>query len=283
MPPFFVLNINQFQLVHFSFIHSSFCFDFISDCNESSYFYIQDSTSKHFKVQKQQFVRVLNDTNPLSVDRKQRFKQKKKSTCRLTQGDTPFDLERKKSVTEFDFILLKGFEGVARVLEFKKIGNEVKTVSASRVLERTVDINDASQTSIGMLVQCYIISKNCTLSLVDSSFWNTTQFVPLSSYINHVPAPSFVDNQFKLSNEMMSKLSSIIQLEPVEPFSRGFGSNVEKSNKDADPDFDCEIKWKKNNRKATKQMQKAKNETIDSNSEDEAIKKFLSSLKNRRR
>lgn len=141
----------------------------------------------------------------------------------------------------FEFILVKHFSGIARILLFQK-GNE-KTIFDK------VSINDDN---IMMLLQYYSINDERQLIPADVSKINDSNFISILEYKNHIPV-AIENNRMSIENEFIHFVKIPSNFGPK------FGkSHLPKKDEDEDYEADSGGRGKRKHEIDTPQRQEKK-------------------------
>lgn len=92
------------------------------------YFHVKDDRD-WLRIRKDAFVRLFNEPEFLSKDRNKRFIFKKK--VNQVEPFNEMEIKHHSIIALSDWVLIKNFHGVARVLEFKDI--HAKTISQGKI------------------------------------------------------------------------------------------------------------------------------------------------------
>lgn len=179
------------------------------------------------RIRKDAFVRLFNEPDFLSKDRTKRFVSKKK-----VDEVQPYDgkeVKKHNIISISDWIVVKGFDGVACVLEFKD--NKAKTIAQGRIKVSAVDITNQMYVTVGMLLQYFVVDENGKLSSANVSKINDASFISIKNYKLHIPTPEIHNNIKFLESNVLTQLSQHIIIDPTDTgFSKNY-SQVTQTNK----------------------------------------------------
>lgn len=148
-------------------------------------------------------------------------------------------------IKEHDWLSIDKFNGITRVLEFKRITPALKSIAAARILDRVISINESTKKTIGMLLQYFIVLEDGSLAPANTDSINDIAFIPVDYYRYHVPSPELNNDKWSIHIDDVCKLSQIIKLSPKKCFLPGFGKIIQSK----DPDFKIDSKNTKNKKK----------------------------------
>lgn len=186
------------------------------------------------------------------------------------------------SIALSDWIVVKNFDGIARVLEFKN--TSAKTIAQGRIKVSAIDIEDKTYENVGFLLEYYIVKPNGELKLADVRDIKDTVFLSIKEYCVHVPPPDIDGNLKYVNQNICQQLAEYILINPSDSgFSKDFGNlsgkkdikkeTEKKQNKrKALESFEIDVENKENTQKKKINQQK-KRKTAHTESDDEKKKK----------
>lgn len=209
-------------------------------------------------MHKATFINGFNPNRYWSTDRRNRFQSVKKTS--IIENDEIDGIIQLESIMKLDWILLKKFDGVARVLEFKYLG--VKTKKMAVVSDSFVKIGDATEKKqIGMLLQFFIVDANGNLKMIEPNeigkdFGRFGDFISIFNYRLHIPSPVRSASGLMFCAADLQLVSNYITFNPSTPFRRGFNVLTSTHKKNMDQDVDYQPSTSSQNKKGKKEKQR---------------------------
>lgn len=181
----------------------------------------------------------MDEREFVSKDIKYRFysKTKKEEICVHAVPR----VESRPMVGEDEWILVKKFKGVCRVVEFRYIGKSLKSKAERRTNLNAFPFNDDTLCSVGMLCRYFTIDQSGALLPANVSTIDEAAFLPLSVYKAHLPPPTTKNYKYfydltRLSEIMDAPESNNLAFSPEKAFAPGFGKSTTTAQVD-DDDF----------------------------------------------
>lgn len=252
----------------------------LTDDLDNSFFIFDTKDGRKRKLRKASFVRIFNDPDYVSKDRCRRFIA---STQKLQKRKENIStIECQTVIYRLDWILLEGFHGVARVMEFSYMDG--KTNPERRFNGNYVDLTSALD-NIGVLLEFWKLDpKVGILQSINAPSYVQAKFLPLKFYKTHLPCPiKNSENEFYFETKTVNEILTKVDITKEHLFSRTLVSSI-KFKKDNDPDYnENKPPVKIARKKIIKKNKQAKIHRVSDESDDDLEKVALQNIKKRKR
>lgn len=195
-------------------------------------------------------------------------------TDRFIQTSTSEEIQTKKrniisyenEVQLYDFISVKYFNGVCRVIQFKCEGTKEKDLSEKFWVQ---------DERVSMLMEYYTVNAQNELEFANLDGVNDSEFINITRYKCHVP----ID---ETNNELtvVGDLSSILNMNSSVVFWSGFNSKKSKKNEDEDFVLPSKKKINKKEKKTTEKKKFSTKNDVATESNKKEKKKYQSKEQN---
>lgn len=240
-------------------------------------------------VPKSIFVRSYNEDEHYSNDRIKRFQsQNNKVTNVLALKEEITAISKKNVLVKTDWVIVDGFNGIARILEFRKNDK-------SKIKGQAIDINHQSSKNLEMSLAFYVFDpdQDGILKRMEVKY----DFVSVLSYKFHVPKPKYYENGVHNAKNLTPQIFNFIKKDTSKYFESNFGSydiedvlnNPDKqpirkrktNNKDEDPEF--EVAKRTHKRPKIQSIQPSTSRQHEDSGSEEDLEKLLCTATSRPR
>lgn len=199
------------------------------------YFYVHQG-DEQLKVRKDQVINLYNNPDIISTDRtKGRFHMSNKSNL-MPDVDTIAEVTKMETLGITEWIIIDGFQGICRISEFKRIRLPASSETNKKQKKMTqkqsifscwrAELTELNLQTIGMQLAYYFVDDNGTLQTANVPIELARQFISISKYKLHVPAPKLESDGSITVN--LNILRSYVVVNPQNPITGDFDLTSKK-------------------------------------------------------